>query len=178
MPTITGFPFDGKFEISPTNLRTGPGMECPSFGMGFATDAVRYYCWRMNERGESWTFIGIPAAQMFGWVYGGTLVGGGSPTACPSGQPGPGGGYPPVGNPVGGGDPSGTQVPIGSGGNTLTNSAVTGHYGPGATTGTTGGSGGANPLADPAVTGHYGPGTTTGTTGGTPNRNGIGPRQS
>lgn len=160
VPTITGFPFNGRIEISPLNLRTGPGMDCPSIGKGFSTDTVKYYCWRLSDRGDSWTFIGIPAAQLFGWVYSGALVGGGSPTACPTGQQGP------LGGTIGQQDPFGGTT-AGMGGNPLANPASVGNYGPGTTAGNTGGMGG-NPLANPAVAGNYGPGTTTGSMGGNP----------
>ncbi|MCR6486768.1 SH3 domain-containing protein [Amycolatopsis sp. OK19-0408] len=80
---IEDFPTEGYLTGEPTNIRSGPYLDCAVNKVGHAGDYAIYMCWREGSTyggTNRWTFVYSSGSR--GWVTNSLLAYGGSPYHC------------------------------------------------------------------------------------------------
>jgi hypothetical protein len=76
-------PTSGTLIGEPTNMRSGPYLDCSVNHVGHSGDRAIYECYRVGgtyNGVSTWTFVYADGSR--GWVNDSLLAGGGSPTPC------------------------------------------------------------------------------------------------
>jgi len=88
-PSHVGTATGGSFLYEGVNIRTGPGTNCTSVGLGYSSHSVTYYCYRVGDpvtfNGATyytWTYLRDNTTGVFGWSSDAFLGGLGSWTPC------------------------------------------------------------------------------------------------
>lgn len=80
-PGWSHHPQSGGFLQGPTNIRSGPYLDCQIRGTGVAGQDVTYHCWTSGE-GGTWTFLTDENTAVSGWSKDSLLVNNGSDYHC------------------------------------------------------------------------------------------------
>jgi hypothetical protein len=80
-PDWSHHPEAGGFLEGPTNIRSGPYLDCTVRGTGLHGDTVTYHCWTSGQDG-TWTFLTNHATGVMGWSKDSLLENNGSQYHC------------------------------------------------------------------------------------------------
>ena len=81
LPDWSNHQQSGGFKQGPTNIRSGPYLDCQIRGTGVAGQGVTYHCYTWGE-GGSWTFLTNENTAVSGWSRDDLLVNNGSDYSC------------------------------------------------------------------------------------------------
>ncbi|GAA4734774.1 hypothetical protein Prum_070530 [Phytohabitans rumicis] len=67
----TNVPQSGAFLYEGVNIRSGPGTNCVSHGLGYSSHSVTYRCWTVGDNvggHTTWTYLRNNTTGVTGWV--------------------------------------------------------------------------------------------------------------
>lgn len=67
----TSMPQAGRFIYEGVNIRSGPGTNCASLGLGYSSHSLTYRCWQSGDNVNgyaTWTYLTDNTTAKTGWV--------------------------------------------------------------------------------------------------------------
>lgn len=75
-------PGAGYVRYQSVAVRGSDSGDCPADYHVGPSQLLYYWCFAVNSYGHRWTFVRITGTQKTGWVYSGSIKGGGSTYEC------------------------------------------------------------------------------------------------